>query len=123
MKFRILPLLISMSSVMLLHVGSVNAGVFPADVEKAYADGAKAQFMAGSHMKKGLDCATCHPSSKINDSETEINGQCVQCHGDMAAMGKISAAIEPNPHDSHLGNHCCPRTILNSVFGQLGSVQ
>lgn len=107
MKFRILPLLISMSSVMLLHVGSVNAGVFPADVEKAYADGAKAQFMAGSHMKKGLDCATCHPSSKINDSETEINGQCVQCHGDMAAMGKISAAIEPNPHDSHLGNISC----------------
>lgn len=107
MKFRILPLLISMSSVMLLHVGSVNAGVFPADVEKAYADGAKAQFMAGSHMKKGLDCATCHPSSKINDSETEINGQCVQCHGDMVAMGKISAAIEPNPHDSHLGNISC----------------
>lgn len=107
MKFRILPLLISMSSVMLLHVGSVNAGVFPADVEKAYADGAKAQFMAGSHMKKGLDCATCHPSLKINDSETEINGQCVQCHGDMAAMGKISAAIEPNPHDSHLGNISC----------------
>lgn len=107
MKFRILPLLISMSSVMLLHVGSVDAGVFPADVEKAYADGEKAQFMAGSHMKKGLDCATCHPSSKINDSETEINGQCVQCHGDMAAMGKISAAIEPNPHDSHLGNISC----------------
>lgn len=107
MRFRVLPLLISLSSVMLVHVGSVQAGVFPTDVEKAYADGSKAAFLAGSHTKKGVDCATCHPSAKISDSETEVNGQCVQCHGDAAAMGKASAAVKPNPHDSHLGNISC----------------
>lgn len=33
--------------------------------------------LAGAHMKKGFDCASCHVNGmQVSDSETEINKQC-----------------------------------------------
>lgn len=107
MAFRVLPILISMGSIMLLTAGQAQAGVFPAPVEKAYSSGDKAARLAGFHMNKGFECSTCHTSSVVKDSETAINGQCVQCHGDYEAMGAKSAKLEPNPHKSHLGDIGC----------------
>ena len=52
---------------------SVAAAGFSSDVVKTYSQGEKASFLAGGHMKMGLNCATCHDSDKVSDSETEIN--------------------------------------------------
>ena len=45
--------------------------------------------LAGAHMKKGFDCASCHVNGmQVSDSETEINKQCVSCHGGLEKLAE-----------------------------------
>ena len=78
-----------------------------ADLSKQYMSGDKAAYLAGVHTKKGLDCAACHTSNVISDSETEINKQCAICHGSLEQMGAKTNSQSPNPHKSHIGQMQC----------------
>lgn len=69
-------------------INTASAEPFNADLSKQYMSGDKAAYLAGVHTKKGLDCAACHTSNVISDSETEINKQCVICHGSLEQMGQ-----------------------------------
>lgn len=56
-------------------INTASAEPFNADLSKQYISGDKAAYLAGVHTKKGLDCAACHTTNVISDSETEINKQ------------------------------------------------
>ena len=86
---------------------SVAAAGFSSDVVKTYSQGEKASFLAGGHMKMGLNCATCHDSDKVSDSETEINAKCTMCHNPADVAKKTEKEGMPNPHKSHLGDVQC----------------
>ena len=79
-------------------INTASAEPFNADLSKQYMSGDKAAYLAGVHTKKGLDCAACHTSNIISDSETEINKQCVICHGSLEQMGAKTNSQSPNPH-------------------------
>ena len=88
-------------------INTASAEPFNADLSKQYMSGDKAAYLAGVHTKKGLDCAACHTSNVISDSETEINKQCVICHGSLEQMGAKTNSQSPNPHKSHIGQMQC----------------
>ena len=50
-------------------------------LSRQYMSGDKAGLFSRVHTKKGLDCAACHTTNVISDSETEIDEQCAICHG------------------------------------------
>ena len=100
------PLLVTVATLMAASMSVAFASPFNATQEQAFSQGEHAKYLAGFHLKMGLNCQTCHPTSKVSDSETEINAACIQCHGDMKAMGEKTKK-EPNAHHSHLGNINC----------------
>ena len=72
------------------------------------------QVMHGSHASKpGIGCYDCHPGATTKCSRsiahTSANGNCAECHGDMAnvagtiAAGRVPWATEPACSDCHTG--------------------
>jgi hypothetical protein len=65
------------------------------------------------HIDKGLTCQTCHPQGT---GTPPTAATCLGCHGpaytDLAAKTK---ALNPNPHQSHLGEETC--TTCHAVHG------
>ena len=88
-------------------INAASAEPFNADLSRQYMSGDKAANLAGVHTKKGLDCAACHTTNVISDSETEINKQCAICHGSLEQMGTKTSSQTPNPHKSHIGQMQC----------------
>ena len=88
-------------------INAASAEPFNADLSRQYMSGDKAAYLAGVHTKKGLDCAACHTTNVISDSETEINKQCAICHGSLEQMGTKTSSQTPNPHKSHIGQMQC----------------
>lgn len=88
-------------------INAASAEPFNADLSRQYMSGDKAAYLAGVHTKKGLDCAACHTTNVISDSETEINKQCAICHGSLEQMGIKTSSQTPNPHKSHIGQMQC----------------
>ena len=88
-------------------INAASAEPFNADLSRQYMRGDKAAYLAGVHTKKGLDCAACHTTNVISDSETEINKQCAICHGSLEQMGTKTSSQTPNPHKSHIGQMQC----------------
>lgn len=88
-------------------INAASAEPFNADLSRQYMSGDKVAYLAGVHTKKGLDCAACHTTNVISDSETEINKQCVICHGSLEQMGAKTNSQSPNPHKSHIGQMQC----------------
>ena len=88
-------------------INAASAEPFNADLPRQYMSGDKAAYLAGVHTKKGLDCAACHTTNVISDSETEINKQCAICHGSLEQMGTKTSSQTPNPHKSHIGQMQC----------------
>lgn len=44
-------------------------GMDVASAKTIYSQGAKADYLAGYHMKKKVaDCSTCHPNDKVTDA-------------------------------------------------------
>lgn len=65
--------------------------------------------LADLHGGKGVQCTDCHGKGrkvKVDDSETVPNSNCVNCHGDLKAVGENSKG-HINPHISHLGKINC----------------
>jgi fumarate reductase flavoprotein subunit len=67
--------------------------------------------LAVLHGQKGITCVACHPGTKggkvqVDDNERVPNQSCVQCHGDLKAVGAGTPG-PLNPHLSHLGETSC----------------
>lgn len=91
-----------------MQAGTIS-GVLSDANQKTYAEGEKASFLAGTHVKgKTAACADCHGAAgTLNDTETQANIACVSCHGTLEDMGKVTNKTEINPHQSHLGKINC----------------
>jgi hypothetical protein len=84
----------------LLFVISFFLAVLPHIVEAQ-----EGKFLGDKHQAKGLNCSACHkesPPKEAVKSET-----CLKCHGDAEKLAMKTAAVRPNPHDSHLGDAAC----------------
>ncbi len=67
--------------------------------------GAGHGFLIDKHVAAGLNCASCHsesPPAKQPDSAV-----CTKCHGSYKDIAAKTAADQPNPHASHLGDIPC----------------
>lgn len=69
------------------------------------APGAGHGFLIDTHLKAGLNCASCHkeaPPAKAPDSS-----MCMSCHGAYDQIAAKTASDNPNPHQSHQGAVPC----------------
>ena len=99
---------------------SATAAILAALFASFSAQAAEKDFnaqLAGAHMKKGFDCATCHVDGmKVSDSEKEINKQCVSCHGGLEKLADPKKT--PDPHASHIGTIQCTACHAGHVESQ-----
>lgn len=105
---RMLRTALAAASAMMLLAGTAQAadGMDVASAKTIYSQGAKADYLAGYHMKKKVaDCSTCHPNDKVTDSQSEIDKKCATCHGSYESLGKkdMAAGQKISAHA-----HCCP---------------
>jgi len=95
------------------------AGAAPS-TDKKQEQPAKGDFLADMHMGKGIECSSCHGSKiVVDDNETIVNKNCIECHGSLDKMALTQKAVEEdqlsgkneeegiNPHKSHLGKINC----------------
>ena len=78
---RMLQTALAAASAMMLLAGTAQAadGMDVASAKTIYSQGAKADYLAGYHMKKKVaDCSTCHPNDKVTDAQTEIDKKCAR---------------------------------------------
>ncbi len=83
------------------------AAVFltPAAAQSPPAPGAGHGFLIDKHVAAGLSCDACHaenPPAKAADQSA-----CIKCHGSYKDIAAKTAADQPNPHASHLGDIPC----------------
>jgi cytochrome c3-like protein len=67
--------------------------------------GAGHGFLIDKHVAAGLSCNACHaenPPAKAADQSA-----CIKCHGSYKDIAAKTAADQPNPHASHLGDIPC----------------
>ena len=70
---RMLRTALAAASAMMLLAGTAQAadGMDVASAKTIYSQGAKADYLAGYHMKKKVaDCSTCHPNDKVTDAQS-----------------------------------------------------
>jgi fumarate reductase flavoprotein subunit len=103
------------ASALLLFTGSAQAvdatnSMDAASVKSVYSHGAKADYLAGYHMReKAAGCSTCHPGDKVSDSQTEIDKKCASCHGSYDSLGKkdLAGGMKISAHAGHLSIDSC----------------
>jgi len=62
-------------------------------------------FLADKHKNSGTDCSGCHKESPPKqDAPMAV---CLGCHGDYPKVAAKTNKLDPNPHDSHLGEIEC----------------
>jgi hypothetical protein len=68
---------------------------------------AEGLFLGDKHKNKGIDCSGCH---KENPPTGQVPmAVCLGCHGDYLKVAAKTNKIDPNPHDSHLGEIDCEK--------------
>jgi fumarate reductase flavoprotein subunit len=66
---------------------------------------AEGLFLADRHKNRGTDCSGCH---KENPPKQGVPmAVCLGCHGDYQKVAAKTDKLDPNPHDSHLGEIDC----------------
>jgi len=66
---------------------------------------AEGLFLAYKHKNRGMDCSGCHKESPPKqDVSMEV---CLGCHEDYWKVAAKTNKLDPNPHDSHLGEVEC----------------
>lgn len=66
-----------------------------------------AENLADFHVQQGAKCEVCHqeqapkPNSRVNPQN------CLACHKSFEAVAERTNKLEPNPHNSHLGEVPC----------------
>ncbi|MGA3399348.1 MAG: cytochrome c3 family protein [Acetobacteraceae bacterium] len=69
------------------------------------APGAGRGFLIDKHIAAGLTCSTCHTTTPDQPVSTAT---CLRCHGGTySKLAAMSAADNPNPHQSHQGEVPC----------------
>lgn len=109
---RMLQTALAAASAMMLLAGTAQAadGMDVASAKTIYSQGAKADYLAGYHMKKKVaDCSTCHPNDKVTDAQSEIDKKCATCHGSYESLGKkdMAAGQKISAHAGHLSIDSC----------------
>jgi fumarate reductase flavoprotein subunit len=94
-KFRIL---IFATAVLLFLGGSV---LWPSGPTLAAED----LFLADKHRNRGTDCSGCHKESPL-EQDVPV-AVCLGCHGDYGKVAAKTNKLDPNPHNSHLGEVDC----------------
>jgi hypothetical protein len=62
-------------------------------------------FLGDRHKNRGMDCSGCHKESPPKQSVPMA--VCLGCHGDYRKLAAKTEKLDPNPHDSHLGEADC----------------
>jgi hypothetical protein len=62
-------------------------------------------FLGDTHKNKGIDCSGCHRESP--PKRNVPMAVCLGCHGDYRRIAAKTNKLDPNPHDSHLGEFDC----------------
>jgi hypothetical protein len=62
-------------------------------------------FLIDKHAAAGLDCAACHRDAPPPKAPEVM--ACLGCHGSYQQIAAKTAAQQPNPHASHLGEIPC----------------
>jgi fumarate reductase flavoprotein subunit len=66
---------------------------------------AEGLFLADKHKNRGTDCSGCH---KERPPKLDVPmAVCLRCHGDYRKVAAKTNKLDPNPHDSHLGEFDC----------------
>ena len=90
---------------------SATESMDTAAAHQVYSQGAKADYLAGYHMKNKLtaNCSACHPTDAVSDSQSEIDKNCTACHGTYDALGKKDHAAGKtiSAHAGHLSIDSC----------------
>jgi fumarate reductase flavoprotein subunit len=61
--------------------------------------------LGDKHKNMGVDCSGCH---KEDPPQQEVPmAVCLGCHGDYPKVAAKTNKVDPNPHDSHLGEIEC----------------
>ena len=61
--------------------------------------------LADKHKNRGADCSGCHKESPPKQDVSMA--VCLGCHGDYRKVAAQTNRLDPNPHDSHLGEIEC----------------
>lgn len=62
-------------------------------------------FLADKHKNRGMDCSGCHGEKPPKQDVPMV--VCLGCHGDYQKMAAKTRHLDPNPHNSHLGEIDC----------------
>jgi hypothetical protein len=66
---------------------------------------AEGLFMGDKHKNRDTDCSGCHKESP--PKQDVPMAVCLGCHGDYRKVAAKTSKLDPNPHDSHLGEFDC----------------
>lgn len=66
---------------------------------------AEGLFLGDKHKNRGMDCSGCHKESPPKQDVPMV--VCLGCHGDYPKVAAKTSKLDPNPHDSHLGEVGC----------------
>ncbi len=66
---------------------------------------ATSQYLDHRHAQEKIRCGHCHKT--LSAEEEFPMEKCVECHGGYQHVATLTKDVEPNPHDSHLGNIEC----------------
>ncbi len=97
--------------VLLVFAGAAGAaaaqGAPPGPAGPGGAPGLGHGFLIDTHLKAGLQCASCHQESP--PAKAVEMPQCLTCHGSYAdlAAKTDTGGLGPNPHGSHMGQVPC----------------
>ena len=95
MKFRILVF----ATVVLLFLG--GSVLSPSGLTFA----AEGLSLADKYRNRGTDCSSCHKENPPRQDVPMV--VCLGCRGDYGEVAAKTDKLDPNPHDSHLGEIDC----------------
>ncbi len=73
--------------------------------QASVAPGSNHGFLIDKHLAAGLTCTACHTTTPMRPIPTAT---CLSCHGgSYDRLAAMSAADDPNPHQSHQGAVPC----------------
>ena len=64
-----------------------------------------AQETRGKHKENNIACVDCH-KTETPDSPADVSA-CIECHGEIEDVAKLTAELPINPHKSHLVDIDC----------------
>ncbi len=64
-------------------------------------------FTSDRHIKKGLNCDSCHEAAKVAAEAKVGMARCLSCHGPYEKIAKRTETMSRNPHASHFDDLDC----------------